>query len=202
MKNIKIIPVVAMCLMGLVTIPVNKGYTESARDKVKSWVDDTTDALKKGIDSVGENIDAIQNYLDHYSWQDVIDEQATSGPATLKHLKLNGHPRAIVVGRGEKIDAEVRCNIDSDKCTSLGVYRVVVGLRGDGPQAIVGNETGFLAGKTKEKFTLTAPYRPGIYQIQFRTVETVSKQNALDAWLDELGEEPGPRATIGVLVVK
>lgn len=203
MKNIKLTSVVTACLVTLVGIThVNTGWTKSAEDKVKEWIDDSSEALKKGIEKLGDNFEAIQEYLDNYHWKGVIQDKATSGPATLKHLELNDHSRAVIVKPGEKIEAEVKCTFDTEQTSILSVYRIVVGLKGGEPQAVIGNESGLTAGKSTEKFTLRAPEKAGIYQIRFRTVDAYTKSAALDAWKDGEGNEPDGTTTIGLIIVK
>jgi len=203
MKNIKFVPVATICLvvvLGLVSPEM--GWAKSTRDTVKSWIEESTDALKNGIDKLGDDFNEIQDYLNNYHWKGIFADKATSGPATLKQLELNDHSRAVVVKPGEKIDAEVKCILDPEQCSILGLYRIVVGIQGEGPQAVIGNELGLFPGKTREKFTLQSPEKPGVYQIRFRPVDAYFKSSALDAWIDEAGNEPDGTTTIGIIIVK
>lgn len=204
MKNAKFISAATTCLVALlgVTHP-DTGWTKSVEDTVKDWIEEGAEAIKKGVDDLGDDFNAIQDYLDHYHWKGIIEDKATSGPATLEHLELNEHSRAIVVQPGEKIEAEVKCSLDVEQCSIFGLYRIVVGIKGEGPQAVIGNEFGGLgAGKTREQFTLTAPDKPGMYQIRFRPVDAFFKETALNAWKDEEGNEPDGKTTIGIIFVK
>lgn len=199
MKNAKFLSAATVCLFAFIGM-TNVGWADS--DKVKDWIDSGADALKKGVDELGNDAEAIQDYLDNYHWKGIVEDKATSGPATLKELELNGDSRAIVVKPGERIEAKVRCKLDSKQCALSSVYRIVVGIQGEGPQAVIGNELGLVAGKSKEKFTLIAPQKAGIYQIRFRTVEAYLESSALSAWKDSDGNEPDGTTTIGILVVK
>jgi hypothetical protein len=202
MKNVKL-AIAKTCLIALVGVThLNAGESHQIEDKVKDWIGDSSEALNKGVDKLGDDFSAIQDYLNNYHWKGLIQDKATSGPATLKHLELNEHSRAVIVKPGEKIEAEVKCNLDSEKCSIFGVYRIVVGLNGEGAQAVIGNESGLIAGKTIEKFTLTAPEKAGMYQIRFRSVDALFKATALKAWEDENGNEPDGKTTIGVIIVK
>ncbi len=192
-----------VCLMILSgTMYCNAGWAKSVEHKVKDWFQDAWDSLKKGVDDLGDNFEDIQAYLDDYDWKGMIEHKATSGPAMLKHLELNDNGRVIVVKPGEEIHAEVKCELDSEKCSNFGMYRVVVGLKDDGPQAVLGNEPGFAAGKSREKFTLVAPEKPGFYQIRFRAVDAFLRTTAKDAWKDDDGNEPDAKTTIGIIYVK
>ncbi len=206
MKNAKFIPVATTCLVALLGLTysntVQAKSIGDAVDAVKGWVEDAAEALKKGVDALGDDFNAIQDYLDHYHWKGIIQDKATSGPATLKHLELNENSRAIVVKPGEKIEAEIKCILDAKQCSTFGFYRIVVGIKGEGPQAVIGNELGLAAGRTREKFTLTAPNEPGMYQIRFRPVDALFEATALDAWKDEEGNEPDGKTTIGIIIVK
>lgn len=203
MKNAKFMPVAVACLIaafGLVHSEM--GWTKSTRDTIKGWVEESSDAIKNGIDELGDDLNAIQDYLNHYHWKGVLEDKATSGPATLKHLELNDHSRAVAVKAGEKIDAEVTCIIDPEQCSIFGLYRIVVGIKGVGPQAVIGNESGLLAGKSRETFTLKAPDKPGIYEIRFKSVNAYLQSTAIHAWQDEAGNEPDGTTTIGIIIVQ
>lgn len=202
MKNVKLAIAKTYLTALLGAACVNTGYAESVRDTVKEWVEEGSEGLKKSIDALGDNLEAIQDYLNNYHWKGLIEENATSGPATLKQLKLNGHSIAVAVHPGEKIEGQVKCDLDSEKCSVLGVYRIVVGIKGEGPQAVIANESGLVAGKTRETFTLTAPNKPGIYQIRFRSVDALLETTALNAWVDDKGDEPNGETTIGIIFVK
>ncbi len=203
MKYMKFTSVATTCLVALLglTYP-NTACAKSVEKTVKEWIDDGSEALKKGTDKLGDDFNAIQDYLNNYHWKGLIEEKATSGPATLKHLELNDYSKVVVVKPGETIEAEVKCNLDPDQCSIYGVYRIVVGLKGKGPQAVIANESGLIAGKTREKFTLLAPEEPGMYQIRFRTVDALFQSTALAAWIDEEGNEPDGTTTIGIIFVK
>jgi hypothetical protein len=203
MNHTKFLSIATSCLVSVlgVTMP-QTGWAKSAGDTVKGWIEDSATALQKGVDKLGNDFEAIQDHLEHYSWKGIIEDTATSGPVTLKHLELNDHSRAVVVKPGERIEAEVKCNLDPDQCSIFGLYRIVVGIKGEGPQAVIGNEAGLVAGKTREQFVLIAPSKPGMYQIRFRPVDAVFKSTALNAWKDSEGNEPDAKTTIGVIIVK
>lgn len=203
MKSAKFIPVTIACLVAVLglTYP-ESGQANSVRDTVKGWIEKSSDAFKKGVDELGDDFNAIQDYLNHYHWKGILEDKATSGPITLKHLELNNHSRAVVVKPREEIDAKVKCILDPEQCSIFDLYKIVVGIQGEGPQAVIGNESGLIAGKSREKFTLKAPDKPGVYQIRFRPVNTYFQSTALHAWKDEAGKEPDGTTTIGLIVVK
>lgn len=203
MKNAKFLSVTTTCLVALLgIISVNTGWSDSVENKIKDWIDDSSEALKNGVAKLGDDFDAIQNYLDNYPWKGLIEEKATSGPATLKHLDLNGHSKAVIARPGERIEGKVTCKLDAEQCSPFSMYRIIIGIKGEGAQAVIGNEFGLVAGKSRENFTIIAPEKPGMYQIRFRSIEALSKTTALDAWKDERGDEPDGKTTIGLIFVK
>jgi hypothetical protein len=172
------------------------------RDKAKETVDSISDSIKRGIDHLGDDFDAIQRYLENYHWKGVIQEKASSGAVTLEKIRLNGHSKAVVVKPGERIEGSVKCILDRNQCSALSFYRVVLGIKGEGAQESIGNELGLMAGPSEEKFALIAPQEPGIYQVRFRLVDAYFKGNAFDAWEDDEGNEPDGTTTIGLIFVK
>jgi hypothetical protein len=178
------------------------GWANNITDKAKETLEQATESLKSGIDNLGDDFKAIQDYLDNYSWKGIIQDKASSGAVTLKHFELNDTSKVVVVKPGETVEGVVKCHLNKELCSSLYLYRVVLGIKGQGPQTTIGNELGIVAGKSEEKFVLTAPQEPGIYQIRFRLVESLFESKAFDAWLDEEGNEPDASTTLGILVVK
>lgn len=203
MRKLKTISVATTCLVLLAGIASpNIGQAKSTESKAKDRIDEAAEALKKGVDELGNDFDKIQHYLNNYHWKGLIQDKATSGPITLKHLELNDHSKSIIAHPGEKIEAEVKCIFNADHTSVFDLYRVVIGLKGEGPQAIIGSQSGISSGKSREKFTLLAPYTPGVYEIRFRPVDALLKSTAMDGWRDEKGQEPDATTTIGVIIVK
>ncbi|MGH2611517.1 MAG: hypothetical protein ACRDFB_00535 [Rhabdochlamydiaceae bacterium] len=177
-------------------------YAKGLQDKIKKGIENVSVFLKKEVDKVTGDIEAVQEYFDHYSWKGIIQDHTTSGVATLEQLKLNGHPKAVVVYPGAKIEGEVQCSLDSKQCSKLAYYRVVLGIKGLGPQESICNDLGAVVGKSVEKFTMTAPENKGIYEIRFRVVDSFSESSAFEAWADDEGQEPDATTTIGIIIVK
>lgn len=178
------------------------GWAGKIEDKLKNGFDKAGKSLKDKITKLQEDYPAIQRYLDEYSWKGIVEDKAHSGVAILSNLTLNGHRKAIVVKSGDQIAGEVNCFLDRNRCVPLRFYRVVIGIKGQGAQTTICNYFGVAAGETMEKFVLTAPTLPGIYEIRFRVVEHLLESNALEAWFDPKGNEPDAKTTIGLLAVK
>ena len=189
--------VVILCCAGQI-----QAHAKNADQKVKDVIDQSSEALKKGIDKLGNNFEKIQDYLENYSWKGLIQDHASSGAETLSHLKLNDRGKVIVARPGETVHGKVVCSLSSEEAHTLNVYRVVIGLHGEGPQTTVGTTLGAYGGSSEEKFSLTAPMKPGLYQIRFRTADNLLESKALDAWVDEEGNEPDASTTIGIIYVK
>lgn len=175
---------------------------KSAEDKVKEAIDRVSDALKKGVDECGNDLRAVQNYLDNYQWKGVIEDSASAGPATLSQVTLNGRPKAIAVQRGERIHGHLHCFLDPEKAETMTYYRVLIGFSGKGGQTTLYNRFGMGAGGSDEDFSLIAPQEPGLYEIRFRVVEKFTEGEAIKQWVDLNGNEPDARTTIGFVVVK
>lgn len=176
--------------------------SKSTEDSIKEKIDSFSDSLKSTVDRIGDNIESVQDYLDNYHWKGVLQSKATSGPATLENLQLNGHKAVVAVKPGERILGEVDCNLDPEACASFRYYRVVLGIKGCGAQTTVGNSLGINANNSRDRFALIAPSEPGLYQIRFKTVKAFFETEALNEWLDDNGNEPDGTTTIGLIVVK
>ena len=170
-------------------------------EKIHQTIDDISDACKKAVEKLGNEVDAIQKYLENYSWKGVVQDQATSGDATLSHLKLNDHRRVVAVKVGEQIHGAVNCSLDAKKASFFSVHRVVIGLKGLGPQTAIYTNVGARGGESTEYFTLMAPNTPGFCQIRFRATDHFLESSALEAWYDDEGREPDASSTIGIIYV-
>lgn len=179
----------------------NLAFAKSPVDKIKDTIDDVAGSLKKDVDRLGDDFNAVQDYLDHYQWKGIIQGEASSGIVTLSDLRLNGHHRVTAVHRGGKIEADVASFTDPNQASTFGIYRVVIGFKGLGPQTSISNP-GISAGSKVEQFTLQAPEVPGIYEIRFRTVNSLLESHAFGNWRDDHGNEPDASTTIGVVIVK
>jgi hypothetical protein len=180
-----------------VLLSTNLGWAKGTEEQIKDFIDEVAVSLKQAVDRYGEDIATLQEYLDHYPWKGLITDSATSEPATLKHLELNGHGKVVVVRPGERINGTVRCVYDRDRCAAFTYYKVVVGFKDLGPQVTIGHTAGLLADDTLEKFALIAPAVKGIYQVRFLTVEAFFDQTAFHHW-----ENPNAATTIGLVIVQ
>ena len=174
---------------------------ETTGDKIKNVIQEAADSLKKGVEAAGEDLEAIQSYLDNYQWKGLLEHEATSEYATLRDLKLNHRGRAIVVSPGERIHGKVHVTLDANQCSPLSLYRIAIGFSGKGAQTTIYNSLGACKDHA-ERFDLIAPQEPGIYQIRFRLSNALFESSALDEWVNKNGDEPDAKSTIGIVVVK
>jgi hypothetical protein len=204
MKNKKFqsLVIVLAVIFSIANFNTSWARSKSIDEKIEDFIDDVSEFSKEAVQRFEDDLVAIQDYLNNYPWKGLIQDTATSGAVTLKHLKLNGHSKAVVVKPGECIEGTVQCDLDREQCSSFSLYRVVLGIKGQGAQTTVGNEFGIVAGESNERFTLVAPTEPGIYQIRFRLTESFFEGSALNAWVDENGNEPDGTTTIGIIFVK
>jgi len=201
-KETKFLSIVALLLMVLCFTKANQAEAKKVDDKIKDSIEDVSSFLKNEVDKLGNNLSKVQDFLENYHWKGVIQDTATSGAETLSNLKLNGRSKVIVAAPNAPITGEVDCFLDPKEASLFTVYRVVLGIQGEGPQTTIGTATGFSSGVKHEVFALRAPRNPGFYQIRFRTAENYFEDSAMDAWFDEKGNEPDGTATIGIIYVK
>lgn len=192
---------VGLLMSSLFLINSTNLNAEGLDKKIKHGIDNVADHLKKDVDKVKGDYEDVQKHFDKYKWKGVIENHVTSGVATLSHLKLNSHSKAVVVRPADKVECEVQSFLDPEKCSAISFYRVVIGLKGIGPQTTICNYLGAVAGDSFEKFTLTAPLEPGVYEVRFRVVESFTETEARNGWTVE-GNEPDSTTTIGVIIVK
>jgi hypothetical protein len=193
---------VSPLMITLCCVSGTQAHAKDVDQKVKEFIDRAADNLKQGIDKLGDDMVKAQEYLENYAWKGIVQDRATSGAETLSHLKLNKRGNIVVARPGEVVQGKVVCSLDSEIAHTLHVYRVVIGIDGEGPQTSIGTSLGAYGGSSEEKFSLKAPMKPGMYQIRFRTTDNILESRALDAWIDEKGDEPGPSTTIGIIYVK
>ena len=142
-------------------------FDESA-DQIAASFHDAIHNLEDELHQVGNNKDAILTTVKKYNCGQWIPNQAVYGPATLSNLKLAGSKKVVVAKPGQPIEGEVVCSFDRKQCDSLGLYRVVLGIKNGKGQTTVFNHFGFRAGKETDHFTLVAPKEKGVYEVGFR----------------------------------
>ncbi len=165
------------------------------------WGDNTlgVEQLKKGIEQASD----AQDYLDSYNWKHLLEKKPYSNAITITEIKFNGHPCGVVVKPGEKIEGKLRFELDRKECRDMRYHRIILGFKDLGAQTSIGAGLGFFAHKDgKEKFELTAPKEPGLYQVRFRHVQAFSEDDALAKWVDSKKRQPYSRTTLGFVLVR
>lgn len=174
-----------------------KEQIDESVDKITASLNETVQSLEKELSQLGNNKNGIQTALKKYNWNKWLPDQAVYGPATLSNLKLGGMKKVVLAKPNQNIEGEVLCSLDRKQCSALGVYRVVLGIKGGSGQTTIFNHFGIRGGKETDHFTLTAPAKKGVYQVAFQVVEAAREGTALQAW-DESWEEP---KVIGLIIV-
>jgi len=171
-------------------------------NQITSSLQAATHALEKELLQVGSNKNAVQDLIKKYNWKQYIQDSVSYGPATLSNLKLGGLKRPFIVANpGQEVDGEVVCFLNPKECSSLSLYRVVLGLKHRGGQTTIFNHFGLRAGKETDHFTLKAPKEKGVYEIAFQVVKAAREATALKSWEEPTESGYGQPATIGLLIV-
>ncbi len=187
----------------LLVLSSNLAWAKSSESKIKNAIDGAAESLKKGVEKCGDKIEDIQDYLYHYDWKGLFHVKTTSGITTVSEVRLNGHPRVIVVKPGERIKGHLKYTLDKKRCKDLKYHRILLGIKGEGAQTTIGTGVGIIADKeSKDNFVLIAPKEPGLYQVRFKSVENYTESEALKKWYNEDGKEPSGNKTIGFIYVK
>lgn len=204
MKNVQFSKLVTpiACVLTLLLGVNSQLLAKDTETKIKDKIEDIAQDLKDLVGKAGDKIEDIQHSFDSYRWKGVLSGAITLGPVTLDDLKLEKHHRAMVARPGENLKCKISYKLDASQCSALDVYRVVIGYKGIGPQTTVGASLGVVDVETRERFDLVAPSQEGVYEIRARVVKGYTEDNAMRAWLDPQGNEPGSETTIGLIYVK
>jgi len=186
-------------------------------DKIKSGIDTSAEYLKKGVDKTGEAADAIEakfkegkkkfgekvEDLQTY-FRKKYHDHARFGGVSVTNVTLNDHRFAAVVNPGEPIVVKFKCTLSDEQLRDIKYHSLLIGYKGrENAEVVVDLGRGFFIEKESEKcFNLLAPSDPGFYKIRFRPIEGYIEHNALQKWSDLNGEEPGHKATLGIIYVK
>jgi hypothetical protein len=195
----------------------NSIYAKSAGDTIKSGIETTADALKKGVDKTGETIDDAKAGIKkgiHKFGEKVEDlqayfsqkfhEQSTFGPATVSDVTFNGQHMATIVKPGEHIEGHLKCTLDKDQLQNIKYHSLLIGFKGR-EQAETAVDIGrgiFINQESEANFTLIAPNEPGFYKVRFRPIDGYIEHDVLNKWKDEKGAAPHNTATIGLIYVR
>ncbi|MGR3973984.1 MAG: hypothetical protein QRY72_05410 [Candidatus Rhabdochlamydia sp.] len=187
---------ITVSLLSLIT--PSSLYAEKPVSRLKKEVNKLKRAFEKETHYFEGKVEEMQHYIDHYPWKGFIENKNQEGALTLQNFTLNGHSRAVIVEKGDLVECEIEMSVDPATYTPLSNYHVVIGLKGKGPQALIGNN--FI--KSCEKFQLIAPQVPGVYEVRYRLNENLTEKQAFCAWINSEGKGPPNTATIGLIIVK
>ncbi len=169
---------------------------KSVEYKIKDAIDSAAEALKHGVENIGDDLEAAQAYLDNYPWRGILEDETRVGAVTLKHLQLKGRSRVVAARPGERIEGSVVGMYDKNQCSPWSYYRVVLGIYDKGPQTTICESWGGFASESLEHFTLIAPAEKGLYRVSFQPVEAWTEASALEQW-----NQTDKTATLGLILV-
>lgn len=123
----------------------------------------------------------------------------TYGQVALLGFNLNNSGNKIIVKPGEIIPATAMYLYYCPVCKDNSINQIIVGIAGEGAQACLYN--GSTEGQGAANFTLTAPQKPGVYQVRFRYAQAYSCQEAVKYWWN-VDHAPTAQATVAIIMVQ
>ena len=213
-----IVLTVALLTLGSSNVAWAKSHDQKTTgDKIKSGIDTSAEYLKKGVEKTGDAFEAIEakfqegkkkfgekvEDLQAY-FHKKYHEQAKFGLVSVSDVKFNDHRFAAVVKPGEPIEVKFKCTLSDEQLRDIKYHSLLIGYKGrENAEVVVDLGRGFFISKeSQECVNLVAPSDPGFYKIRFRPIEGYFEHNALQQWQDVNGEEPGHKATLGIIYVK
>ena len=144
--------------------------------------------------------ESITDYVKEFPWIGLISDEITYGPITISHVNINHSDKLVFAKPGETLNGHLRYSVNSAK-DKLHLHHLIIGIEGEGAQDCVMHTLGIADTKGKGKFTLTAPTKPGVYEVRFLYNEALTCSRARETWNTGL-KDPTAAATIGVIIVK
>ena len=143
----------------------------------------------------------VSDYFQEFPWIGLISNEITYGPIAVSNVTLNNQQKLAFVRPNEKINGTLNYRIDASRLDSMHLYHLVVGLYSVGAQDCITHSFGIWNSSGKGNFTMTAPSKPGVYQVRFSYFEGLSCQAARNAWNARNGD-PSSAATIAAIIVQ
>jgi len=144
--------------------------------------------------------ESLTEYFNDMPWIGLVADKINYGPITISRVHIKNSEKFAIVKPGETIEGSLKYKINSDQ-SKVNLYHLVIGIKGVGAQDCVTHTLSLWDSKGKGNFTLTAPLKPGVYEVRFLFHEGVTCDDAKEVW--NSGEkDPSSKATIGVIIVK
>lgn len=158
--------------------------------------------IQSGMFSVPKQIQASRHFpLNPLSPMVMAKRETTWGSnrILLAGFNMNGQGNRITAKPGETISVSSAYAYDCPTCQSGSINQILVGIAGQGAQACIYD--GATLGGGIADFQLTAPMKPGTYEVRFRYAQDYGCNAALEKWWNTDGP-PAADATVGKIIVK
>jgi hypothetical protein len=156
--------------------------------------------LSKEAQTSDNNNLKVSDYFQEFPWIGLISNEITYGPIEISDVLLNNQQKLLFVKPNEIIKGTLTYKIDASKLDSMHLYHLVVGITNVGAQDCITHTFGIWNSSGHSHFTLTAPSKPGVYQVRFSYFEGLSCQAARRAWNSKNGD-PSSKATLAAIIV-
>lgn len=143
----------------------------------------------------------LSKYFEKAPWLGLIADEVTYGPIKISHVHIHDGDKFVIADPGEVFHGSLKYHIKTDDLEFFHKYHLIIGLKEYGAQECVTHSRALWNSKGKAHFKLTAPQKPGIYQVRFLFVEDAHCSSAKNLWNSGISA-PGAHATIGVLIVE
>ena len=143
----------------------------------------------------------ISNYFCKHPWLGLLSNEIHYGPITISEVNIHDGDKLAIAAPGEALRGSLRYKIDSKDLKMFHPYHLVVGIKGIGAQDCVTHTFGIADSSGKGSFTLTAPMKPGVYEVRFFYSEAPLCEQVRELW-DSENLEPSSKATIGIIIVE
>jgi hypothetical protein len=143
----------------------------------------------------------LKDYFKECPWLGLVSNEITYGPIKIYDVNIHNEDKYAIVAPEEILKGTLKYKLKSKDLDSFHLYHLVVGIKEQGAQDCITHSLGFWDSKGKGSFTLTAPKKPGIYEVRFLLTEGATCDDAREAW-NKGSEEPSSAATIGIIVVE
>lgn len=143
----------------------------------------------------------FHKYFEEAPWIGLIANEISYGPIKVSKVNIHEGNKVVIAAPEEVLEGSLRYRIDAEDLKLLHRYHLIVGIKNEGAQDCVTHCMGVWNSKGKGTFSLTAPKKPGIYEVRFLFVDALTCHDAQSLWSNG-AEEPTAKATIGIIIVE
>ncbi|MDP1835918.1 MAG: hypothetical protein Q8K75_08325 [Chlamydiales bacterium] len=157
-------------------------------------------ALSTALVTTDSYADSITDYVKDVPGIGLISDIVKFDGIEISNFTFAENNKYIFVHPEEEFVADMDYAINSELLTSLHLHHFIIGLADDGPQACIIHSLGLGDKSGHATVTLKAPKKSGVYQVRFCHTETLTDQQAFNAWWR--GDGPSAKTIVGIVVVK